>query len=178
MPRFHNNTLSLNLVESHLCYRTKPDHSISRRFDWLVWKKYSSIVYSPDPVLAPHYTMFPGQTNNDCRDHLPPVKVPLNARTCQRGWGWPSLSLLEAVLLSFVEKICLGSTKIDNFWTSVSILLQLDTFAAVVGIRYAWISTNNTTPFIAAIIAFVAYMDQSVGIDKGITDDAFAITCE
>ena len=85
------------------------------------------------------------------------------------------LSFLESIFLPLIEQIRLGGTQVDNFRTPVSILLLLDAFSTVVGIRHARPPAHHTPALQTAIIAFLADFDAFLWIDEGIANDAVAV---
>lgn len=85
------------------------------------------------------------------------------------------LPLFESILLSLIKQVCLGRAQIHNFRTSLSIFPQLYAFPAVVRIRDAWVSAYDASALKASVIAFVANMNQSIGIDKTITNHALSV---
>ena len=66
-------------------------------------------------------------------------------------------------------------TEIHNFGTPFAMLPLLNALSTVVCIRNANISTHDATILVAAIVAFVAYANQGMGIHKGVTNHAFSI---
>lgn len=56
------------------------------------------------------------------------------------------------------------------------VLLHHSTFLAVVRITHSRTSAHDTTSLIRSIVALVANMDQRVGTNVGIADDALSIT--
>jgi len=107
----------------------------------------------------------------------PPRTGPARNSILQTGNSPHALSLFETILFALVKQICFGRPQIDNFRTPISILFLLDTFTTIIGIGNARIATNDTTAFKGSIVAFITNMDQLLGIDKGITNHAFAIAC-
>ena len=67
------------------------------------------------------------------------------------------------------------SSKINNFRTPITIFFLLNALPAVVSVCYTNVSTDNTTIFIAAVVAFVAYVNQGMGVYKGVADYTFSI---
>lgn len=95
-------------------------------------------------------------------------------------WNWfyrkiHSLSLLESVLLSLVEQICLARSQVNNLRTTVSVFFLYRTFLAVICIRHTGSSANYTSSLEASIVAFVAYSHQGTRAHVGIADDTFSI---
>ena len=86
------------------------------------------------------------------------------------------LFLLEAVLFPLVEEISLGTAKVDDLGTSVSILLLDAAFLTIVSIGDTRTSTDDTPSLIRTIVTLIAYADESCGSDIRVTDDTLAIT--
>jgi len=82
----------------------------------------------------------------------------------------------EAVFLSFVEQIGLGTAQIDDLRTSVAIFLLNGALFAIIRIRNSLASTNHTTALVASIVAFVTNSNKEAWTDIGIANDALSIT--
>jgi len=81
----------------------------------------------------------------------------------------------EAVLFPFVKEIRFGRSEIDDLGTAVPVVLQLNAFPTVVGIRDAGIAADDAPSLVAAVIAFVADVDHLVGIHEGVAHAAESV---
>ena len=105
--------------------------------------------------------------------------VQIDFGTCSPGTCFSNtpqgLSLLEAILLSLVEQICLGTPQVHNLWAPVPVLLQLCALLAVVRVRYSDTSADDTAPLIRTIVALVTNAHQGARPDIRVANDALAI---
>ena len=72
----------------------------------------------------------------------------------------PPSSLLEAVLLSFVEEVGLRRAQVDDLRAAFSVFFHQGTTFTVVRIRNTLSSANNTPAFIRTVIAFIAHSSE------------------
>jgi len=72
-------------------------------------------------------------------------------------------------------EVCSGLTHVDNSRTSIPILFLQHTRLAIVGIRYALSTTNDTLALKASVITFIAYFNLGLWSDIGIANDALSI---
>jgi len=85
------------------------------------------------------------------------------------------LPFFETIFFPLIKEISFCSSKINNFRTPITIFFLLNALPAVVSVCYTNVSTDNTTIFIAAVVAFVAYVNQGMGVYKGVADYTFSI---
>jgi len=87
-----------------------------------------------------------------------------------------SSSFLESIFLPFVEQVCFCTSKVYNFWTSISILFHNCTLLAVVCIWHPWPPTNHTATLVASIVALITNAYKCAWTHIGVTDHTLAIT--
>jgi len=84
-------------------------------------------------------------------------------------------SFFESIFFAFVEEIRFGAPKIDNFWTSVSVLLLYRAFLAVVSIGNAGSAVNHAPSLIRAVVTLVANSHERAWTHVRVANDAFSI---
>ena len=83
----------------------------------------------------------------------------------------------KAVLFAFVEQVCLGCSKVDNLWTPIPIVPQLNTFTTILGVSDTLVAANNTPALVTAVVAFITNMYNFFRIHKRIAHTAKSVTC-
>lgn len=86
------------------------------------------------------------------------------------------LSLLETIFLPLVEQIRLGTPQVYNFRATIPVLLLLGAFFAVVSIRNAHSSTDDTPPLKGTIVAFIANTNEGAGPNVRVTNNTLTVT--
>lgn len=83
---------------------------------------------------------------------------------------------LETIFLALIKHVRFARAKIDNFGTSIAILLQNGTLLTIVRITHAGSTAGDTPSLIGSIIAFIANAHQRGRANVGITNHTFAVT--
>ena len=87
-----------------------------------------------------------------------------------------ALSFFEAIFFPLVKEICFRGSQVDDFRASVPVLLLNGALFAVIGVRDARPSADDTPSLVAAVVALVAYPDQRAGSNVRVTDDTATVT--